>query len=734
MENCAAEEIDKQARTHNIRLLANKMSDMQPQLSREPNQESADLDDSEDVKCYISQSSSPISEEPKGLSVAFDRPMIAQESPPKIKIYNEENTEQKPQNTEYFRPRVRVSSEHERASLDEIDFSGDESESVTPCTPALIERRFVDTSAPIESVKHAVSRFGGTVDWKLVKNRSFEKRKNIDHELEKTQEEIPLFKQQTEAAEEAKTQVLNDLEATNQLIEELEMSLERAKGEEDEAKQNYEVADMKVKEIEQGIVEEAHVSELKCVREELETLQKEYSSLLNEKEAASMKAEEAVLASKDVEKSVEELSKELVSTKETLESTRTEQMEAEEKRVEAKETQSWEKEMKKAEEEIEEELKRQMEVEKDLKEKLNSASDLLASIESEFAAFNESSTESVAKNELEEMKLSTEKATDEVKRLKEVTTSLKNELDNEKSELAKLKQREGMASVAVASLEVEIERMKSEIYIVQMREKEAMEKAVELPKQLQMASREADEAKSAAKAAREALRKAKEDAEQAKARAITVGSRLIAAQKEIEAARVSEKQAMDSIRVLQTQSNDNEDSPERVRIPLEEYHELIKQAQEEEEQANAKMAAALAQIEAAKFEKKRTVMKLEDANRELATRKEVYKAASSKAEKASEAKLSVEQELRNWRAEHEQRRKDDVSPKKAKEGHLAALRIASSSKGSGRSDTSSPGRAGNHDHGSVESSPDVKGWKKKKKQFFPRFLTFFNKKKNSSKS
>ncbi|XP_021866788.2 protein WEAK CHLOROPLAST MOVEMENT UNDER BLUE LIGHT 1 isoform X2 [Spinacia oleracea] len=690
----------------------------------------------------------------------------------------------------------------------------------TPVSPSALtseydlNKNLIDTAAPFESVKEAVSKFGGIVDWKAHKVQTVERRKIIEQELTKVQQEIPLYKEQTEMAEKSKIQILKDLENIKRLIEELKLNLERAQTEERQAKQDSELAQLRVEEMEQGIAHEASVAakqqlevakarhdaailDLKSVKEELQLLQKEHAFLLTEKEDAVKKAEEAVAASKEIEKTVEEFTIELITTKETLESAHAAHLEAEEQRIGAamakdQDSLTWDKELKQAEEDLEK-LNQQIESAKELKSNLNSASKLLSDLKAELAAYMESKVSqeisngdntpaqvnkshadmqvavAAAAKELQDVKLNIEKATDEVNCLKVAATSLKTELEKEKLELANLKQREGMASIAVSSLEAELEKIKSEIALVQIKEKEAREKMAELPKQLQHASEEADVAKSAVSSAREELKKATENAEQAKAGANTIESRLLAAQKEMEASKASEELALAAIKALQesesTKTNGNEeDSPNGVTLSVEEYYELSKRAHEAEEQANLKVTAAMSQIEVAKESELKSLSQLEEANKEVEERKEALRIALERAEKAKEGKLGVEQELRNWRAENEQRRKagelaQNNSPRKSiEEGQeLKGIKIEkvvdSSSPpfhygqglglknveqiASSKTDSSTSQNSGSP----MDNTKSPKGvfgqsntLKKKRRFLFPRLFMFFSKKKSSPKA
>ncbi|CAL9172731.1 unnamed protein product [Musa hybrid cultivar] len=643
-------------------------------------------------------------------------------------------------------------------------------------------RVLVDTTAPFESVKEAATKFGGIADWKAQKTLITERRKQVQFELKKAQEEIPKYKEQHEAAVAVKGQVLKELDYTKRLVEELKLSLEKAETQEAQAKQDSELADLRLKEMEKGITnnssvvaktqlevaKERHasaVAELISVKQELDSMQRRYVLLVHEKDIAIRTAKESVSASKKLEKTVEDLTLELITTKELLESAHSAHLEAEEQRIGAalaleQDKLNWEKEMKQAESELQQ-LNEQLLATNDLKSKLDRASSLLVSLKVELALYmesklnlevnstrelnpivqtgdiNETQTNvqaalATTTKELEEVRFNIENANDEVNCLRVAVSSLKSELEREKASLTTMRQREGVASASVSSLEAELTRINTELELILIREKEAREKLVELPKALQQAAEEADQAKLIADLAREDLRKAKEEAEYAKAGASTLETRLSATLKEIEAAKASEKLAISAVKALEESeqaSMECEDSSNGVTLPIEEYYRLSKKANEAEEIANKKVISAIEQMKAAKESESRSLIQLEEANKRIKEKKKAQRAAVDKAKKAREGKLGVEQELRTWRADHEQQRRlGGIRRSFSDSSNLVALGDTESIASEAGSQTRSP-RVHMARSNTTNAMPDSE---RRPRSFFPRIVTFLARKKVQS--
>nr|CAD1825120.1 unnamed protein product [Ananas comosus var. bracteatus] len=99
-----------------------------------------------------------------------------------------------------------------------------------------------------------------------------------------------------------------------------------------------------------------------------------------------------------------------------------------------------------------------------------------------------------------------------------------------------------------------------------------------------------------------------------------------------------------------------------IALPVEYYNTICKKAREAKEIRNERVISAIEQIEVARKSESKIKEKLRETNMKIEGITRTMRTALDKAEKAKEAKLALETELRQQRAEYELRRRGGTVP------------------------------------------------------------------------
>ncbi|XVF37438.1 hypothetical protein REPUB_Repub20aG0007700 [Reevesia pubescens] len=183
---------------------------------------------------------------------------------------------------------------------------------------------------------------------------------------------------------------------------------------------------------------------------------------------------------------------------------------------------------------------------------------------------------------------------------------------------------------------------------------------LDISRELQRLSSEAEQFKKIGEAARSEVSRAISDIEQTRTRIKTAEMRLLAAKKMKEAARATEAVALAEIKTLSRGENTcglPVQKAEGVTISFEEYSSLMCKAQNAEERSNRRVVDAMLQVDEANVSKMEILKRVEEATEEVKTSKKTLEEALNRVEAANKGKLAVEEALRKWRSEHGQKRR-----------------------------------------------------------------------------
>ncbi|XWS18106.1 hypothetical protein CRYUN_Cryun32bG0013200 [Craigia yunnanensis] len=526
----------------------------------------------------------------------------------------------------------------------------------------------IDTRAPFQSVKAAVSLFGEVA---VSKERRTPRKSRLSAEnvidketqLLLAEKEINNIMQKLESDETTKAKADGDLECAKRTLQDLasqlrtvteskQSAIEAVEAANEQATQlelqkskNHQENNDKKKELDYA--RELYITvatELDAAKQELNKIRQDFDAALETKLAAFQQAAEAQCSAKVYSERVSELSKEISAMKEAIQQVKfaTQQVYQEQENI-AAEKDALQKSYKSAKEETEKKLISSMkaydpELTKYLEEKLMETTAQVEALQGEM--------KKVHALEMASVRVVTAE-------LNEATTTLQLVADEECS-----------LRTLVSSIGLELEEVKRKQQN-EMKTKEAERESVAVAEQnelnalndqnfrLQQFSSEIENARSEAEEMKKNTEELKIEAEAAEIAVKEVKQKLVLALEQAEEAKGTEKRALDEMQVLSAkEETGNLESSGKIKISMAEFESLKRKVGESGNMSERK-TAAMAELEAINASKNETNQKLEASLKAI----EELKAATEQAEKsatmAEAAQSVIEGELRRRRQEEQ---------------------------------------------------------------------------------
>ncbi|KAI3993627.1 hypothetical protein MKX01_002640 [Papaver californicum] len=265
---------------------------------------------------------------------------------------------------------------------------------------------------------------------------------------------------------------------------------------------------------------------------------------------------------------------------------------------------------------------------------------------------------------LKQAKVNLTRTTSDLAGIRGAIESLHKKLEKERISFKKTQERLCSNSDKISSLEEELNLTRMKLQQAKdVENKHRCENPLDLSKEIQKLSAEADQFKQMAEAAKSEVVKAMSEIEQTKTSMRTTEIRWIAAMKMVEAARAAEAAALAEIKALASSPSPTKhlsEHPDTVTLSYEEYSSLTRKAQDAEEASKKKVQDAMLHIDEANVYQMEILKKVEEADEEVQTSKKVLEEALTRVEAANQGKLDVEEALRKWRSDHGQKRRNST--------------------------------------------------------------------------
>ncbi|KAF8414279.1 hypothetical protein HHK36_002280 [Tetracentron sinense] len=567
----------------------------------------------------------------------------------------------------------------------------------------------IDTRAPFQSVKAAVSLFGEgafsgeKLAIKKLKPHSSESVLAKETQFHLAQKELNKFKEQLKNADSTKTQALAELEKAKKTVEDLTQKLKTVNESRQLAIKATEASKNQAKQLEEANSGRpagtddawkqdldsareqytAAITELDLAKQELRKIRQDFDASMEAKVSAFQQAAEAKHAAKDNKERAGELAKEIAAAQESLGHVKQASLQAQEEQAKILaekdvHRQSYRADLEKSEKKLLS-LKKEFDPEltRNLEAKLAETTAEIGVLQKEMenSQASDLDTVKIVTSELDDAKEALQKVAEEENSLRSLVESLKLELENVKKEHYELKEKEAETESVAGNLHVKLRKIKTEFEVAFAEESKARGASDELISTLQQLSSESENARQEEEAMKKNAEELKKEAETTRIALEEAEKELQIALKEAEEAKIAEEKALDEIKTLSERTNaaraSTSESGAKITISVEEFDSLSQKVEESEKLAEMKMDAARAQVEAVKASESEALKRLEASQKEIEEMKAATEEALKRAEMAEAAKKAVEGELRRWR-EREQKRTMEAASRILAETEMSA--------------------------------------------------------------
>ncbi|CAN4106665.1 unnamed protein product [Withania somnifera] len=540
----------------------------------------------------------------------------------------------------------------------------------------------IDTRAPFQSVRAAVSLFGDAGSSpmskptikrsKTIEERVLEKESRLHLALR----ELDSFKEQIKSTQITKAHALRDLENAKRTLQALTGKLETLSESKQSAIEATETSKARVIELEEEkshkplVGGDAWKQNVEAEREQYRTSSGELNSA--KQELTNLQVADAQHNAAIKKERLGKLSKEVNALRDTLNQVTIASLQAQEeheKLIADKETHLHS--LRTSKEEVDEKIRVLKEdpdsqlVTENLIEKLEITSEAIHVLHEQLNQVRAQDLDGYdkANAELNATKNTLKEIEAEESSLRGHVESLKQEVERVKGELNELKKKAEETESLVENLKLELENSKKDLETSISAKTQAEGDSNDLPSRIQQLTSEVNQFSKEAEEMKENAALLRQEAKTAQETTKETEEKLKTALNEAEEAKAAQKFADDKIHNPSKTTTDNNVDDEKlsfelsngmIRLSVEEFEALKRKVEGIKNDADIKVATVMAQVETVNANEKQAKEKLEGLLKEKEDIETTTQEALKATEMAEAAKLVIEGELQKWRQKEQE--------------------------------------------------------------------------------